>query len=121
MKVIIAGSRVFGDYELLKEKCCKILSNYHPDIEVVSGTANGADKLGERFAEEMNYPIKRFPAEWEKLGRGAGYARNVQMAFYADALIAFWDGESRGTKHMIDIAREKGLMVRVIQDERTNQ
>ena len=69
----------------------------------------------------MNYPIKRFPADWENLGRGAGYVRNVQMAFYADALIAFWDGESRGTKHMIDIAKEKGLMVRVIQDERTNQ
>jgi predicted Rossmann fold nucleotide-binding protein DprA/Smf involved in DNA uptake len=112
-KVIIAGSRNFSDYTALLSKCDKLLSQ-KSEVEIVSGTANGADKLGERYANERGYLLKLFPAEWNVYGKGAGYLRNKEMAGYADALIAFWDGESRGTKHMIDIARKQGLEVRVI-------
>lgn len=112
MKIIIAGSRNFVDYDLLVEKCDKAFS-LQSDIEIVSGTAYGADMLGERYAKEKNYNIKRFPADWS-LGKGAGYIRNKAMSEYADALIAFWDGKSRGTKHMIDLATEKGLKVKVV-------
>lgn len=113
MKVIIAGSRNFNDYKFLCEKCDKILSN-QKDIEIVSGTANGADKLGETYAIENNYKLTKFPADWNKYGKTAGYLRNMQMAEYADALIAFWDGKSKGTKHMIDLAKQYGLKVRII-------
>lgn len=113
MKIIIAGSRGFNDYELLKSTCDKILIN-QKDIEIVSGGAKGADALGERYAKERGYGIKLFLADWS-LGRKAGYLRNIKMSEYADALIAFWDGQSRGTKHMIDIANEKGLKVRTIK------
>ena len=112
MKVIIAGGRDFKDYDLLCKKCDKILAS-QTDIEIVSGTAYGADKLGERYSSERGYPIKQFPANW-KLGKSAGYIRNKEMAEYGDALIAFWDGKSKGTKHMIDLAREYELKVRVI-------
>jgi hypothetical protein len=54
---------------------------------------------------------KRFPADWDRFGRSAGPKRNKQMAEYGDALIAVWDGESRGTKTMIEFARERGLQV----------
>jgi hypothetical protein len=111
MKVIIAGGRDFSDYEKLKNYCDEILSN-KSDVEIVSGVAKGADLLGEKYAEENNYSLKQFPADW-KLGRGAGHIRNTQMANYADTLIAFWDGKSKGTKHMIETAREKGLSVNV--------
>ena len=114
MKVIIAGSRLFNDYNLLKKHCDKILSN-QIEVEIVSGTANGADKLGERYAKEKGYPIKRFPANWSELGKKAGYIRNEQMAIYADSLIAFWDGESKGTKHMIELAKKHNLNTRTIQ------
>ena len=113
MKVIIAGSRNFNDYKFLCEKCDKILSN-QKDIEIVSGTANGADKLGETYATERGYKITRFPADWNKYGKAAGYMRNIQMAEYGDALIVFWDGKSKGTKHMIDLAKQYGLKVRII-------
>ena len=113
MKVIIAGGRDFKDYDLLCQKVDKILSR-QTEIEIVSGAAKGADKLGERYAEERGYPIKRFPADWGTFGNAAGYRRNVEMAEYADALIAFWNEESRGTKHMINIAEERNLLVRVI-------
>lgn len=112
MKVIIAGSRNFNDYEKLCVFCDKILCN-QTNIEVVSGTANGADKLGEKYANERGYSIKQFPADWDKYGKGAGFRRNSQMAEYADALIVFWDGLSKGTKHMIDLARRSNLKIKV--------
>lgn len=114
MKVIIAGSRSFKDYGLLREKCDFLLSNLS-DIVIVSGNAKGADLLGEMYAKEKCYGLKIFPADWDKYKKAAGYIRNTEMAKYSDALIAFWDGFSRGTKHMIDIAKEQGLKVRVVR------
>ena len=114
MKVIIAGGRNFNDYNKLRESCDNILVN-QKDVEIVSGTAAGADTLGERYAQEKGYEVKKFPAQWDLYGKSAGYTRNQQMAEYADGLIAVWDGKSRGPKHMIDIATNKGLKVRVIR------
>ena len=114
MKVIIAGGRNFNDYNKLRESCDNILVN-QKDVEIVSGTAAGADTLGERYAQEKGYEVKKFPAQWDLYGKSAGYKRNQQMAEYADGLIAFWDGKSKGTKHMIDIANKMGLKVRVIR------
>ena len=112
-KVIIAGGRHFDDYELLKSKCDKILSRM-TDIEIVSGGCRGADKLGERYASEMGFPVKVFPALWSGAGKKEGPIRNKKMALYADYLIAFWDGESKGTKDMISQASNLGLKVKVI-------
>ena len=112
MKVIIAGGRNFNDYKKLCQFCDKVLSN-QTEIEIVSGTANGADKLGEKYANDKKYPIKQFPANWNKYGKSAGYKRNMQMAKYADALIAFWDGTSKGTMHMINLAKQFNLKIRI--------
>ena len=114
MKVIIAGSRDLDDYDFVKIWCMYYFKDTE-EIEIVSGTARGADRLGERFAEEMGYPIKKFPADWVKHRKSAGVLRNIEMAEYADGLIAFWDGKSKGTKSMIDLARSKNLKVRIIQ------
>lgn len=114
-KVIIAGGRDFNNYNLLKSKCDNILANKIEEgytIIVVSGTAKGADTLGERYAKERGYHIQRFPANWD-LGKKAGYIRNKEMAQNGDALIAFWNG-SNGTKHMIDLAKKHSLPTRVI-------
>ena len=115
-RVIIAGTRNFSNYELLKEKCDNILSSKRQDsnIVIVSGTAKGADRLGERYARERGFLLRRFPADWDKDGNKAGPIRNAKMADNADALIAFWNGTSRGTAHMIMTAKEKGLATRVI-------
>jgi len=113
VKVIIAGGRDFKDYNLLCQKADYYLSR-QSEIEIVSGCARGADKLGERYADERGYPIKRFPADWGTFGKKAGYLRNEEMAQYADALIAFWNENSKGTKHMIDLAEIYKLKVRVV-------
>jgi ABC-type enterochelin transport system substrate-binding protein len=114
LKVIIAGGRDFKNYELLKEKCQKILAN-QKEVIIISGGANGADKLGEQYAQEYGHKVEKFLADWDKFGKSAGYIRNKEMADNADALIAFWDGVSKGTKHMIDLAKEKELKIRVIK------
>lgn len=114
MKVIIAGSRSFDNYKLLKQKLDKILNKINNPI-IISGTANGADKLGERYAEENNLECLQYPANWNKYGKSAGYKRNKIMAIEADALVAFWDGESKGTQHMIDLAKNYGLKIKIIK------
>jgi len=112
MKVIIAGSRTFNDYDFLVSFCDKAL--YRQDeIEIVSGCAKGADILGEQYAKEKGYAVSKFPADWETHGKKAGYVRNEEMAKYADALIAFWDRQSKGTKHMINLAKKHGLKIKV--------
>lgn len=113
MKIIIAGSRGFADYALLKKKVDEYLTDY-TDITIISGGAHGADKLGEHYAKEHGFDLEIYPAEWEKYGKSAGYKRNELMAEKADVLIAFWDKQSRGTKHMIDLAKAKGLKGKVI-------
>jgi len=131
-KVIIAGTRHFSNYPLLERKCDKILSKIRQPIQIVSGKAAGADSLGEVYAKNRGYEIKEFPAPWldiegkpksqikirydgEKYWTKAGTHRNTQMADYADALIVFWNGLSRGTKDMIEKARKRNLKVRIIK------
>ena len=112
-KLIVAGGRDFDDYQLLKNKLDKLLQN-KTEVEIVCGKAKGADTLGERYAKEKGYLVKEFPAQWDKFGKRAGYLRNEEMAKYADACVAFWDEKSRGTKHMIDLAKKHKLKIRVI-------
>jgi len=108
MITIIAGSRSCIEYNeilhAIKECPWRV-------TKVISGGARGADALGEKWAKRNNIPTEIFYADWEKYGRRAGYLRNEVMADHAQALIALWDGESRGTKHMINIAERKALDV----------
>jgi hypothetical protein len=118
MKVIIAGSRNILGYQKhdwFNSKLDHLFSSCKSEVEIVSGRARGADRMGERYASENGLKVHLFPADWEGLGKKAGYIRNGEMAEFSDALVAFWDGKSRGTKHMIDLARKHGLKVRVIQ------
>ena len=115
-KVIIAGSRDFNNYEHLKERCDYWLgTELKIDLQILSGTASGADKLGERYASERGYKVIKFPADWETHGKKAGYLRNKEMAKVADILICFWDGESKGSKHMIDLAKEFKVFTIVVK------
>lgn len=124
MKAIIAGSRDAIDYSHLLTAINAFNLTGKEITEVVSGTARGADKMGEKWAKENDIPVKRFPANWNKYGKSAGYRRNEEMAEYADYLIALWDFESRGTKHMVDLARREKLGILVfdiIRGEVTNE
>lgn len=112
MKVIIAGGRDFTDVVMLTNYCADILCATK-EVEVVCGCSQGADILGLDFAAAFGYEVELFPPDWDKHGKAAGPIRNKEMVEYADALIAFWDGKSRGTKDVIDQATKAGLKVRV--------
>lgn len=71
--------------------------------------------MGEAYARMRKLTIKRFPPDWDSFGKKAGALRNIEMAKYGETLIAFWDGKSKGTKHMIDTAKERGLKVKVVR------
>jgi len=108
MKTIIAGSRKITRYAFIEEA---VAQSHFVITEVVSGCAEGVDLSGEEYAEHNNIPIKRFPADWKGFGYAAGKIRNHEMADYAEALIAIWNGKSPGTRHMIETAHDAGLEV----------
>ena len=115
-RVIVAGGRDFQDENYLNESLDHIRAEY-VDIEIVSGHASGADKLAEAYAERLGLAIKIFPADWKKYGRAAGPIRNKEMLDYimeGDPIVAaFWDGQSKGTKNMIEQARRKEVECKV--------
>lgn len=115
-KLVIAGSRDFQDYSLLCETVDRHLKNKagNKTITIISGTANGADQLGERYAKEKGYKLEYNPADWEHYGNAAGPLRNTQMAKAADDVIVFWDGKSAGTKNMMEAAERENVPCTVI-------
>ena len=112
---IIAGSRGLGgvyDTDLVALAAKRSGFNI---VRVLSGTARGIDNAGERWAEAQGIPVDKYPADWEGEGKGAGFRRNERMAHNGDALVAIWDGHSRGTRHMIDTMREHEKPVYVLE------
>lgn len=108
MKTIIAGSRqgvTLKDVEEAMAKCGWVITS------VVSGCARGVDTMGAMIAERRGIPVHEYPADWETYGKSAGSFRNGQMANNAEALIAVWDGKSKGTQNMIKGATARGLRV----------
>ena len=128
IKVIIAGSRNFYDYDIVEDTVvsyfmsCGILKE---NVEIISGGARGADSLGEQLAKSYGLKLTVFPAQWDTYGKAAGMIRNKEMADYAikdsdkAILFAFWDGKSHGTKGMIDIAKRCGMEV-IINEFKTD-
>lgn len=118
-RVIIAGGRDFDDYEYMSTKLNELFKDpntfNNKTIKVISGMAKGADFLAIRYADENKLTKILFPANWRVYPRIAGFLRNNDMLSIATHLIAFWDGKSSGTKHMIEIAQMKGIPVWVFE------
>lgn len=122
MKVIVAGSRTITDYEIVEEAINQ--SGFQIDIVISGGQVTrdkagkpigGVDWLGECWAEKYGIPIHVFPAKWELHGRKAGPLRNQEMVDRAHALIAIWDGQSRGTADIIKRAEAKGIPIFIFE------
>jgi len=114
-RILIAGCRNFENYELAKKYidfCISDIKKKHKLI-FISGGCRGTDLLGERYARENGYALEIYPANWDKYGRSAGPRRNRQMAEICDYVICFWDGQSRGTKSMIDYAKKLNKPIKI--------
>jgi len=110
MRTIIAGSRGITDYDfvngIIRDSGILIST-------IISGGAKGVDSLAIRYAKDNNIPYELFIPDWDKYGKRAGILRNCEMGDVADALIAIWDGTSRGTKHMIDYAMNLNRITKI--------
>ncbi|MFJ8247389.1 DUF2493 domain-containing protein [Peribacillus asahii] len=126
VRCIVAGTRTFDNYNLLVRTLGQLFMEkglFPSDIEIISGGAEGADELGERFADffkDKGLKLKVMKADWDRQGNSAGYIRNTEMAMYAKSnpdgiCVVFWDGLSDGSRNMIKIAEKAGLEVHVIR------
>lgn len=115
MKTIIAGTRTFTHYPTAEKIIQQVIKQFgHKITEVVCGESRGVDKLGKVWAIKNKLPVKSFPAAWEANGKTAGMVRNLEMASYAEALIALWDGKSPGTANMLKVASQQQLLIFLI-------
>lgn len=112
MRLAIIGSRSFSDYELLKENVLKSFPNV---LLIVSGGAKGADKLGEKLADELGLKTEIYLPNWARYGKGAGLVRNELIIKNSEGVIAFWDGLSKGTKKSIEISRNLKKKIVVVK------
>lgn len=117
--VIVAGSRSIDQYDAVAHCIEDVLGTVElrEDYHILTGTADGVDTLAEEWAVENDVPFTRYPADWDRYGKGAGPMRNQEMAEDADVLIAVWDGASAGTENMIDCALREKLEVHVYQKQ----
>ena len=115
MKIAVAGSRHYTDYEEAVEYIDRCIHNLAKDEEVIilSGGCRGADALGEQYAKKHGYDIVRFPALWNKYGRAAGIVRSKEIANTADVIICFWDGKSTGTRFLIEYANKLNKVIHI--------
>ena len=114
-KLIVAGGQDFDDYQKLTQELMAIADEAGDRyaISIVSGMVKGADALGHRFAKAHGVTCYEFPAD-RSVGRNAGFVRKLRMGEFSDGLLAFWDGQSKGTAHMIQIMRAMGKPVHVV-------
>lgn len=111
MRILVAGSRTWQDYTRIVQH----LNGYPRESTVIHGAAKGADQLAGTAAKQIGYLVEEYPADWRGKGRGAGFIRNLEMLdSKPDKVIAFWDGQSRGTAHTIEEARKRGIPVEVV-------
>ena len=116
IKVLICGSRGFNDYVLMKVQIMKLLDRFGTTITIISGGAKGADKLAEDVAKQLGISITILEPDWDKHGKGAGMIRNNAMLdMKPNIVLAFWDGNSKGTKHTISEARKRKIEVHLVQ------
>lgn len=107
IRVIVCGTRTFDDWDLLSKKLTHLLSELKPPLVICTGAAKGADELAEKWAFRHKHTVMRFHPDWDKYGKRAGPIRNAEMVTFAlerkpAFMVAFWNGESSGTKDMIE-------------------
>ena len=114
MKIAIVGSRTFSDYNLLERHINDIAKSFNI-IKIISGGANGADTLGEKYANINKIPTLILKPDWGKYGKGAGYIRNKDIINSSDKVVAFWDGKSKGTLNSINLAKKQNKLIQMIE------
>ena len=122
MRVIVCGSRHWNDRARVEYRLAElpgdttIVVGYNPEKD----TPKGADRFAYQEAQKLGLDVEPHPAHWEQHGKPAGFIRNAEMGrLGADLCIAFWDGRSNGTLHMMNFAKSCGIPVEVVRNQST--
>lgn len=118
MKIAIVGSRDFTNYEAMK-KAFDIVKEQYPVSEILTGCAMGADSLAVQLANERDYKLTVFKADWNRYGKGAGPVRNTDLVNKSDIVMVFWNGISRGSKDVIRKAIMANKILVCVSSENT--
>lgn len=114
-RVAVVGSRGFSDYSFFAEKLEQIISNLE-NVEFVSGGCkSGGDALIAKYCKEHNYKLTEHLPDWENLGKKAGFVRNKLIVDDCTHLIAYFDGQSKGTENSINMARKQNKQIRIVK------
>ena len=112
MRVLVCGSRTYLNGDRIRERLAQLPTG----STIIAGAARGADTIAANAGRSLGYDVIEVPADWDRYGKSAGLRRNVQMLEMSpDLVIAFWDGDSRGTAHTMREARSRGITVEVVQ------
>lgn len=116
-KLIIAGGRDFNDEALMRDRLQEMANQQIIDetTELVCGMTKGADIMGQHLFKQNGMTVHEFIPDWDGLGKRAGFVRNAEMGDAADLALIFWDGQSRGTKHMIEYMEKLGKPVYLVR------
>ena len=117
MKILICGSRKFKDYDKLRGVLHELVPDLAEVSEIIEGGASGADGLGRRFGKENGIPVATYYADWINQSRAAGIKRNIRMITEGkpDLVVAFPAADSKGTRHMIDLAQKAKVRLHVVE------
>jgi hypothetical protein len=128
-KLLVCGSRTIRDTTYIKgptQWAKNQIDAYwyynlacYDELIMIEGAAKGIDTIAKEYAQENDWKIEEYPAEWDKYGKSAGYIRNELMVKAADEVLILWDGESKGTKHDIDLCEKynKPYVVLIYNDK----
>lgn len=118
MRLIVAGSRTVTHWMFVEQAINEFLEEMYTDeydqLIIISGTAKGVDRLGERYADEYNEDCHFYPAKWEEFGKRAGFMRNIEMAEVATHCLVICENDSRGALHMFETAKSHGLITKLV-------
>ena len=117
MRVAIVGSRDYPDPGVAVRNYIEAARDggeFYGGTIIISGGARGIDTAAVEYADYLGLPTIVYPADWGRQGKAAGYARNEDIIADCDRVVAFWDGESKGTRHTIELALKNRKRLEVV-------
>ena len=114
IKLMICGSRVITDEQFVFNIIDEYVAKLPDDVIVIEGEAYGVDLIAKKWAITHNKQIMSFPAQWDKYGKSAGFRRNYDMVEACDQCLIFWNGQSKGTKHDIELCKKSAKPYTII-------
>ena len=119
IKLMVCGSRGITNEQFVFNAIDEYVAELNDDVIIIEGEARGVDSIAKKWALTHNKQIMSFPAQWDLYGKSAGFRRNYDMVKACDYCLVLWDGQSKGTKHDIDLCVKWNKPYKVVRNNGT--